>query len=296
MKRLLWLVPLAVLAVPTAVALDGCLAYNEDCAPLIDEPDAVVGYLDGDVDITKVRVRSGDNVIGQLAADAYRHSADGVGGTDPADIGFENSGAIRNEGVCENNDTVSRGPVRKKTLRQVLPFDDTVSLVTISVATLKQVLEHSVSGFTPASAGAPSGVPPGSFLQISGVTADVDCAKPAQTSSAAGARVTRIVLADGAEPDGGAVGTVLYDAASGMPPSTTQTVRIAINSYVFSGGDGYTMLENLDPTQAKRYDNQGLNFQIVAQYFQKTYPQSHPLSATAEQRWVFHQCAGTVGP
>lgn len=286
----------AALAVAcSAAGLFSCVAYNEDCTPLVDNPDQIVGYLAGDVDITKARVRSGNNAIGELAADAYRHSADDPsrsGGTPKADVGIENSGSIRNEGVCQNNDVLPRGPVRRKTLRQVLPFDDTISLVTIDVATLKKVLEHAVAGFSPTTI---AGTPPGSYLQISGVTVEVDCDQPAQTASSDGSRVTRIVLQDTLPADGGAEGEVLYDGSA--PPSTTRKVRLACNSFVLTGGDGYTMLDNLDPTASQRFDEQGLNFQIAADYFLKTYPDAKhalPTQGPALTRWVFNHCAGTV--
>jgi len=283
-----------LVAALTGLAVGACVQFNEDCSPLVDDPDGIVGYLDGDVNITKQVVRSGDNAIGQMVADAYRHAADAApSGTAPADIGFENSGDIRNDWVCQTVNAVPRGPVRKKTLRQVLPFDDSVSLVTIDVATLKSVLEHSVAGFAAAAAGAPA-TPPGSFLQMSGVTAEVDCSLPAQSATDPGSRITRIVKQDAV--GGGAAGAVLYDASLGQPASTSETVRIALNSFVLSGGDGYTMLQTLDGGAAQRFDLPGLNFQIVAQYFQKTYPQDDPLPATPQTRWVFHGCAGTLQP
>ena len=70
-----------------------------------------------------------------------------------------------------------------------------------------------------------------------------------------------------------------------------------MNSFVLTGGDGYTMLKGLDPAAAKRFDAQGLNFQIVAKAFQTTYPDAaHALPAVARARWVFTHCAGTVSP
>ncbi|MBS2031576.1 MAG: 5'-nucleotidase C-terminal domain-containing protein [Deltaproteobacteria bacterium] len=278
-----------------ALFCGSCLSYNEDCAPLVDNPDETDGYVGGDIDITKVHVRSGDNAFGEVVADAWRHSADAVSGTTPADIGFENSGDIRNEGVCANNDTVPRGPLRRSTLRQVLPFDDTISLVTIDAATLKAVLEHSVAGFNDSFVGqAAQGTPPGQFLQMSGVTAIVDCHQPAASSSNPGSRVTRIVLQDAFNADGsdqpGA--TVIWDGTT----LATQTVRVAVNSYVLTGGDGYTMMENLDATASKRFDLQGLNFQIAAEYLQKSYTKDSPIAATAKPRWILTNCAGSVSP
>lgn len=277
-------------------AFASCVSYNEDCTPLVDQPDQVVGVLAGDVDITKNRVRSGDNALGQLVADAYRHSADDPsvsGGLPPADVGFENAGAIRNEGVCQSNDVIPRGPVRRKTLRQVLPFDDTVSVVSVDVPTLRRVMEHAVAGFS--AGNAPAGNPAGSFLQLSGMTVVADCNRAAESASSPGARVLRMVLED-AFGDGGAEGTVLFDADAGL--SAPRSVRLACNSFLLGGGDGYGMLANLDAGAAQRLDEQGLNFQIVANYFSRTYgPDANTtLPAQPRGRWLLQNCAGALPP
>lgn len=278
-----------------AALLGGCVSYNEDCTPLVDQPDQVVGLLAGDVDITKSRVRLGDNAIGQLVADAYRHSADDpavASGLPPADVGFENAGAIRNEGVCQSNDVIPRGPVRRKTLRQVLPFDDTVSVVTVDVPTLKRVMEHAVAGF---SAGNAPATQAGAFLQLSGMTVVADCGRQAESASSPGARVVRMVLED-AFGDGGPGGAVLFDADGGVV--ATRPVRIACNSFLLSGGDGYAMLSSLDAGAAQRLDEQGLNFQIVANYFSRTDgPETgNTLSAVPRGRWLLQNCAGALPP
>ena len=276
--------------------LAACVSYNADCTPLVDQPDQVVGVLAGDVDITKVRVRSGDNTIGQLVAEAYQHSADDpavAGSLPPADVGFENAGAIRNEGVCQSNDLIPRGPVRRKTLRQVLPFDDTVSVVSVDVDTLKRVMEHAVAGFS--AAGVAATTPPGSFLQLSGMTVVADCTRPAESAAAPGGRILRMVLED-QFGDGGAGATVLLDVDGGV--SASRSVRIACNSFLLNGGDGYGMLAALDAGASQRLDEQGLNFQIVANHFLRTYgPDSgNPLGVQPHGRWLLQNCAGALPP
>jgi 5'-nucleotidase/UDP-sugar diphosphatase len=276
--------------------LAGCVSYNEDCTPLVDQPDQVVGVLAGDVDITKARVRTGDNTIGQLVAEAYRHSADDPavsGSLPPADVGFENAGAIRNEGVCQSNDVIPRGPVRRKTLRQVLPFDDTVSVVSVDVPTLRRVMEHAVAGFSPS--GVAATTPPGSFLQLSGVTVIADCKGAAESATTPGARILRMALEE-EFGDGGSGATVLLDVDGGVTAS--RSVRIACNSFLLSGGDGYAMLAGLDAGAAQRLDEQGLNFQIVANHFLRTYgpDAGNPLGAQPHGRWLLQNCAGALPP
>jgi len=276
-----------------ALLCGSCLSYNEDCAPLVDNPDEPDGFIGGNIDITKVTVRSGDNAFGEVVAEAYRHAGDKAS-TTPAVVGFENSGDIRNEGVCADNDTLTYGPLRRSTLRQVLPFDDTISLVTVDAATLRAVLEHSVAGFTTTEA---QGTPPGQFLQMSGVTAKVDCSNPAETSpGVGGSRITRIVLQDAFNADGsdqpGAI--VIWDGTT----LANQTVRLAVNSYVLTGGDGYTMMENLDASSAQRFDVQGLNFQIAAEYLHTTYKDKNsPIEPVAKPHWILApNCAGGINP
>src|ERR1041385_3210871 len=123
-----WVAGVAVVLALAAGA--GCLAYNEDCTPLVDGPNDVVGYLGVDVDITKATVRTEPNLVGSLIAEAYLSST--PQNTPVAQVGMENSGAIRSDGVCETHNVLPSGPLLKKTLREVLPFDDAVTVVSVA--------------------------------------------------------------------------------------------------------------------------------------------------------------------
>jgi hypothetical protein len=63
----------ALLAAALAPAF-GCVAYNDPCQPLVDNPDAIVGFLGEDVLIDRPYARHDNNALGQLAADALRHA------------------------------------------------------------------------------------------------------------------------------------------------------------------------------------------------------------------------------
>jgi 2',3'-cyclic-nucleotide 2'-phosphodiesterase (5'-nucleotidase family) len=269
-----WLKPVLGLALGT---FTGCLAYNEDCSPLVDNPDEVVGTLGTDTDITKPSVRTSNNLVGQMVAEAYTHSIPG----DAIDIGTENAGDIRADGVCETHNVLPRGSVLKKTLREVLPFDDTVVAVSVTPGTLKAVLEHSVANLVDATK-TNGNTPSGAFLQLAGATVSADCTRTAASNGVPGLRITRIEL------DGG---RVVWDGAAFDDPA--RTIRVAVNSYVLTGGDGYTMLKGLDPAQAKPVTAAGLNFQIVARWFAQSYvaPQQ-PLSTDHKPSggWLLTQC------
>lgn len=315
-------------------SLSSCVDFNEDCSPLVDAPDQVVGWLAGDVDVTRARVRTGDNVIGQVVVDSYQRSLDDptlANGTVPPQVGLENSGGIRSEGVCTNHEVLPRGSVRKKVLREVLPFDNTVTVLTVPVSALKDALEHAVAGFADASKQTvAAGTPSGQFLQIAGITVDVDCTQAAETATTPGSRIRRIVLQDRVSTDGGVpdagplsdpdagepdldggaevpdAGPVVVDAGPVTSvrfakagdvlwegrgtPARDLFVRVAMNSYLAGGGDGYRMFSGLDPTLAKPFVEQGLNFQIVARHFLKANPEKSPRPATPETRWTFTRC------
>ena len=109
-------IPAVVLA---AALLGGCVEFNEECSRFMSEPEAVAGYLDGDVDITKAVVRSEDNAIGQIVAESYYEAFNDQAPKYWPDLAIVNSGAIRSEGVCESREVLSRGPVKRKVLRDV---------------------------------------------------------------------------------------------------------------------------------------------------------------------------------
>lgn len=101
----------------------------------------------------------------------------------------------------------------------VFPFGDTAVTFTITGKTLWDALEHSVSRVT--SAGGTYANTDGRFLQISGFAYRFDPRKPA------GQRVVAVTWADG------------------RPIPRDDTVYTAVTSdFVYSGGDGYTMLNN----------------------------------------------------
>ena len=253
----------ALVVLVAASALGSCIQYNEDCTPLIDDPDGVVGVLAHDVDITKATVRTTNDLFGQLVAESYSGAPDGGY---LAQVGMENSGDIRSIGVCENFDTLPAGPVLRKTMAQVLPLNDNVGAITVDPPTFKRILEHSVAGLVNSSEVVPN-TPSGQFLQISGALVTVDCTLAAEAPPVDGQRVTRVVLVDPSEFDGG---LEVYNADAGFV--STDRIRIASNSFILSGGDGFTMISSPDAGTSDAAAVPGLTFQVASRWFALRYP------------------------
>jgi 5'-nucleotidase/UDP-sugar diphosphatase len=271
----------------TAGALLGaaCVEFNPECAAPVSNPDAVTGWLSGNVDITKAAARTGDNAVGQLAAEAYFHALDAPGAAELPDAAVINAGSIRSEGLCGQANTVlKKGPVKRGKLREILFFDNRVLVGTITHHQLKNVLEHSVAKLSPSGTGSPAG----SFLQIAGMTYAADCAKSAEvlnsdgSRKAEGQRVTRITLI-------GRDGTPRDLALN--PPSDSETIRLAAPEFMFQlqGNDDFYDLRGLNVAPTT-FSVGGFDFEIIASYFAKHYPESAPLASTPAARTSLVNC------
>ncbi len=138
--------------------------------------------------------RKDDNALCNLVTDAMRIEA-GV------DIFFQNGGGVRA--------SIPEGEVLKRTIYEVLPFDNTVQTMDMTGEEVMEVLNYAAS--------IPNGK--GAFLQVSGLTFTLDY----ETQKA-----EDVMLSDGTELD------------------MEATYEVATNSFMKTGGDGYYMFkENL---------------------------------------------------
>ncbi|MGI5865556.1 MAG: 5'-nucleotidase C-terminal domain-containing protein [Myxococcales bacterium] len=279
--------PLPLVAALLAV---GCVEYNEECSRFMEDPDGVAGYLAGDVPITKPVVRTDDNAIGQLVAEAYYHAFDDQQSKYWPDIALVNSGAIRYEGVCESREKLFGGPVKRKVLRDVLPFDNRVVVVSVTHRQLKNILEHSVYKYDTTD-------PKGWFLQLYGGEVFVDCREPGETlnpdgtRATEGRRITRILIHHRPceeNPDNPSCGQSVEVPLD--PPSDTEKIRVVVDSFLQGGGDGFGDFKAVDPNASDTLSAGSFNFEIVARYFSKAYPAEAPLPATAADRVHLHEC------
>lgn len=152
----------------------------------------VVGYSDVVLDGVRNNVRSKETNLGNLIADAMLEKTG-------AELAFMNGGGIRS--------SIDIGDITLGEVITVLPFGNYVETRKYTGSIIKAALEHSVE-FLPATAG--------SFLQVGGITFDVDISK------AKGERVSNIMI-------------------EGMPIDEAMEYTVALNNFLGAGGDGYTM-------------------------------------------------------
>ena len=162
------------------------------------ELDVVIGTTDGALDSRIGMVRAREASFGDLVADAVRA---GTG----AEIGLMNGGGIRGDRLYPAGAAITRRDILSE-----LPFGNTVVLVAIDGATLREALETGYRDFGRAS---------GRFLHVSGLTVTIDPKAPP------GRRVGAVSVGD--EP---------LDAA--------RTYRVAANDFMLRGGNDYGMLAN----------------------------------------------------
>jgi len=271
--------PLLAALVAAALAPGlGCLAYNDPCQPLVDEPNLVLGYLGEDVYLDRPFARHDNNALGQLAADSYQHVEDDS--SSRAVLGIVNGGSIRAEGLCVTRTMLPRGPLTDGVLHEVLLFENQVVTVNLTEKELVDMFEHSVGGLL--QAGQPIGSPPGAFLHISeSTTLRVDCEYPR------GQRVRELSVGGTPVP---------------LPPRTDAVARyrVAMPSFLLEGGDGYGPIfgnAGNDPARnpARSQKLGGVDSNIAGAYMKATYPtDARPLKEA--ERIVFENCAKPARP
>jgi 2',3'-cyclic-nucleotide 2'-phosphodiesterase (5'-nucleotidase family) len=185
-----------LLPIDASVADDpGLAAVAERYARLADrELDAVVGTSAKELDARDTTVRRQPSAIGAYVAEVMRARMG-------ADVGLVNGGGLR------SNRVIPPGPLTRRDVRALLPFDNTVVLLEVSGAGLRAALERSV--------GALPGLF-GGYLHTAGLEVQVDPARPA------GSRVGAI-------------------AVGGQPLTADRLVRVALPDFLARGGDGYAM-------------------------------------------------------
>ncbi len=159
--------------------------------------DQEIGRILTPVNSYKKNVRTAESALGNLFADAIRESR-------KADFSIINGGSIRGNSSYDAGTMLIRKDIQKE-----LPFGGKVSVVDITPAELKQVMEHSLSSVEALS---------GRFLQISGFEVAYDLSNPV------GARVVSIT-SDGR-------------------PLLKDSYTLATDDFLKNGGDKYEVLRN----------------------------------------------------
>lgn len=271
----------ALFCLLSAAFIGSCAVYNEECARFIDDPDGITGYLAGSTPIDRTDVRLKDNAIGQLVADAYYNAFNARSADDRPHLSIVNGGSIRSDGVCEVRTSLPQGGVKRKVLRDILPYDNRVVLTRVTHKVLKQIFEHSMSKYS-------MQTPPGSYLQVSGARVTLDCSQQAQEISAnghvtqEGQRVQSIQLRQrGCQ-------AADEDNCYGAPIDLTSDdeVYIALDSYIFEKNDGFAMFAGHEEIATAG----SFNFEVVASYFSEAHPADNPLPSEAENRVTLLNC------
>lgn len=151
-------------------------------------------------DARQAAVRSVETNLGNWLADVFRENV-------KADVALINGGGIR------SNTTYGPGPLTRRDIMTILPFDNAIIKQRIKGSVLRQTLEHGLSeiGVNRES---------GRYPQISGMKVKYAPRRPV------GQRVLKVAIGS----------LALIDAAE---------YTIAVNNYIGRGDDGYTMLKDL---------------------------------------------------
>ncbi|MBI4783389.1 MAG: 5'-nucleotidase C-terminal domain-containing protein [Oscillatoriophycideae cyanobacterium NC_groundwater_1537_Pr4_S-0.65um_50_18] len=230
-------------------------------------------FLNGD----RGSVRTEETNLGNLTADANLAYGKQIDPT--VVISLKNGGGIRdNIGVVSaasgatDNSAVDRlppqpnplapnkttGSVSQLDIENSLRFNNALSLITVTAAQLKELLENGVSGVR-------AGATPGAFPQVSGLKFSFDATQPAQVLAADGSvtttgqRIRSLVVVN----DNDKIVDVLVEngAVVGNPSRSFRmvTLNFLAGTTTTAGGDGYPFFRfiNENPTLANRVDLTG---------------------------------------
>jgi len=150
-------------------------------------------------------VRRDDSALSNMLVDAMREATSEKIGK-PVDVFLQNGGGIRA--------LLPAGPVTKKAIYTVLPFDNTIMAANLTGAKILEMLEKKVLPVAVLNYTDKFNGPDGSFLQVSGMTYTLDLTAK----------------------------TVSDVKIGGQPIDLAKTYLIATQNFMMSGGDGYTLL------------------------------------------------------
>lgn len=242
----------ALLSSCLAVLLAGCVAYNDQCQPLVENPGERVAFIASGTELflDRPNARHGNNALGQQAADAFAWVFEET--EQPVAFAVVNGGSLRAEGLCTTRNIVGSGPLSNGVLHEIMLFENPVQAVDLSEKEVVDMFEHSAERLFAQPAAIVS--PAGSFLQVSKeVQLTIDCAQPPLS------RVTSIKID----------GETLQRPGR---PIDQKKFRMASSSFIIAGGDGYTMLAN-KPNDASLRNAQrfgGIDSNIVAGYLRQS--------------------------
>ncbi|MFN0124322.1 MAG: bifunctional metallophosphatase/5'-nucleotidase [Blastocatellia bacterium] len=174
------------------------------------ELDKAVGRAGVELEARSSVTRSRETNMANFIADAYRRACN-------ADVAMVNGGAIRANAVFP------AGPLTRRDILALLPFEDPIVKAQVSGAKIRAALEHGVSRIVEEPEA-------GRFPQVSGLEFTFDGRRPV------GSRVTEIKI-------------------GGQPLDDRKTYTLAAGFFLMNGGDGYGVLKGskllVEPENAK---------------------------------------------
>ncbi len=190
---------------PAAAAVIG--EYEKQLSAKLDQP---VGRTTVELDARGKTVRSRETNLGSFIADAFRKATG-------ADVVIFNGGSIRSD------TTYGPGPLTRRDVLTILPFETPIVKVEVKGSLVRAALEHGVARIVEESEN-------GRFPQVSGLQFVYDGRRPA------GSRVVSVTVNGQALDDG-------------------RTYTLASGTYLLGGGDGYSMFKGvrylIKPEEAK---------------------------------------------
>ena len=201
----------------TRIAKNIGVAPREDVQAIVDDANAQTEVLRNQVigtqsiDILRDPARLHESAMGNMVTDAMRVKYPGI------DAAFTNSGGLRADLLMAPPSAGEQpGEITWGEMFAVLPFGNRTVILTLTGAQLEQAF---LNGFSPA---CDPNVHTGRFPQLSGLKVTFTCNG-----------TTPVITGMWKTPNG--------PAGTATPIGPSDTVRLVINDFMFTGGDGYTV-------------------------------------------------------
>ncbi|MBT2694784.1 5'-nucleotidase C-terminal domain-containing protein [Bacillus sp. ISL-55] len=174
---------------------------NEKYKPAVDEmKNTVIGSTTVDLIGGNPAARTGETNLGNLITDGMLAKAKTI--NPDTVIAVQNGGGIRT--------SVNAGDITMAKVLEVMPFGNSLAIMQLTGAEIKEALEHSVKDAPTASGG---------FLQVSGLKFTYDSSLPA------GQRIQLVEVKE--------------DGVNYVNLDLNKTYAVATNTFTAKGGDGY---------------------------------------------------------
>jgi 5'-nucleotidase len=194
-----------------------------------------IGETKVPLDVIKSHIRTGETNVGILFAEAIKEEFP------EANIVFQNSGGIRGDQILQP------GELTLREVYELHPFENKIILVTLTGRQIKEVLERGVSNLP---------ISKGTFLQVAGLSYVVDLTGMPQQLNEDNDAIQSI-------------GDRIIDIkVNGKPIDYNKEYRVAINDFMFYGGDGFITFKNAKDV---KHTNKSLT-EIIIDYIQRHSP------------------------